>query len=124
MPITIDLSQLDTSTNGLHTIPISPGQISLGPMGSSSYSTGAGISSGYSTGAIGPVGIRPITGTVTYSDLIIDNKSMAAWMAAVDKRLLVLVPNQKLLSKYEALQQAYDHYKTLEALLHGTEDTV
>jgi hypothetical protein len=55
-------------------------------------------------------------------DILIGKKSMAEWMEKVEKRLSILVPKPELLEKYEALQHAYSHYKTLEALLHGTEN--
>lgn len=52
------------------------------------------------------------------ADLVIGEKSMVTWMQKVEQRLSILEPKPELLAKYEALQQAYDHYKTLEALLH------
>lgn len=52
------------------------------------------------------------------ADIVIGEKSMATWMQRVEQRLSILEPKPQLLAKYEALQQAYDHYKTLEALLH------
>ena len=55
-------------------------------------------------------------------DIMIGGKSMVTWMQKVEQRLSILEPKPELLAKYEALQQAYDHYKTLEALLHGTEN--
>jgi len=35
---------------------------------------------------------------------------------AIQDRLAILAPKPELLEKYEALKQAYDHYKMLEAL--------
>ena len=58
----------------------------------------------------------------TNPDIMIGGKSMVSWMQKVEQRLSILEPKPELLAKYEALQQAFDHYKTLEALLHGTED--
>ena len=52
------------------------------------------------------------------ADIKINEKSMSDWMSTVEKRLAILVPKTELLEKYESLQQAYDHYKTLEALLY------
>lgn len=52
------------------------------------------------------------------ADLVIGEKSMVTWMQKVEQRLSILEPKPQLLAKYEALQQAYEHYKTLEALLH------
>ena len=52
------------------------------------------------------------------SDILIQGKSMRTWMENVEKRLSILEPKPELLEKYEALQTAYDHYKTLESLLY------
>lgn len=67
-------------------------------------------------------GILKVEGSLELSndsaDIKINTKSMKEWMEAVEKRLAILQPDPKLLKKYEALQQAYDHYKTLEAMLY------
>ena len=55
------------------------------------------------------------------ADIIINKRSMSDWMSSVEKRLSILQPKPELLKKYESLQQAFDHYKTLEALLHDEE---
>jgi hypothetical protein len=55
------------------------------------------------------------------ADIFINGQSLSDWMSAVDKRLSILVPNPELLEKYSALQEAYDHYKTLESLLYEQE---
>ena len=52
------------------------------------------------------------------ADIVINGASLSDWMAQVDRRLTILRPNPELLEKYQALQQAYEHYKTLEALLY------
>lgn len=49
-------------------------------------------------------------------DIKVDGKSLRDWMAIMEKRLAILVPDPKKLKKYEALQKAYNHYKMLEAL--------
>lgn len=46
----------------------------------------------------------------------INGQDIADTLQAIQRRLSILVPDPKLLDKYEALQQAYEHYKTLEAL--------
>jgi hypothetical protein len=46
---------------------------------------------------------------------------MKAWMEAVEQRLCILEPKPELLKKYKALEQAYEHYKTLEAILYEQE---
>jgi hypothetical protein len=55
------------------------------------------------------------------ADIIVQGKSMKAWMDAVEQRLCILEPKPELLEKYQALQAAYDHYKTLESLLYEQE---
>lgn len=52
------------------------------------------------------------------ADIIINGESLAKCINTINKRLLILEPKKELLDKYDALQQAYEHYKTLEALLH------
>ena len=46
---------------------------------------------------------------------------MKAWMDAVEQRLCILEPKPELLEKYTSLKQAYEHYKTLEAILYEQE---
>ena len=55
------------------------------------------------------------------SDIFVQGKSMKAWMDAVEQRLCILEPKPELLKKYKALEQAYEHYKTLEAILYEQE---
>jgi len=55
------------------------------------------------------------------ADIFINGKSLSDWMSAVEQRLNILRPNPELLEKYSALQQAYEHYKTLESLLYEQE---
>lgn len=52
------------------------------------------------------------------ADIFINGQSLSDWMQAVERRLTILRPNPELQEKYSALQEAYDHYKTLEALLY------
>lgn len=93
-----------------------------------------GISAGYTISAVGGGGggvsysashdDRGLTvnGTVRIvgdeADIKVNTKSMKEWMEAVEKRLAILTPNIELNEKYEALREAYEHYKTLEALLY------
>ena len=55
------------------------------------------------------------------ADLFVQGKSMKVWMESVEKRLAILQPNPELQEKYSALQEAYNHYKTLESLLYEQE---
>lgn len=52
------------------------------------------------------------------ADIFINGKSLSEWMSAVERRLSILQPNPELQAKYSALEEAYNHYKTLEALLY------
>lgn len=52
------------------------------------------------------------------ADIVINGRSLNQTLDAISARLSILQPKPELLAKYESLQQAYDHYKTLEALLH------
>lgn len=60
-------------------------------------------------------GIIKITGD--NPDIVIGEKSISKWMQKVEERLAILEPKPGLLAKYENLREAYEHYKTLEALL-------
>lgn len=93
-----------------------------------------GISAGYTISAVGGGGGGvsysasrddqglTVNGTVRIvgdeADIKVNTKSMKEWMEAVEKRLAILTPNIELNEKYEALREAYEHYKTLEALLY------
>jgi len=49
-------------------------------------------------------------------DLKVGGISINETLAKINERLAILVPDPKRLEKYEALKQAYEHYKLLEAL--------
>lgn len=73
--------------------------------------TWASLSAGTSTPSIQVKGDAEFEGNVT-----INGQNLAETLQRIQDRLAILVPNPKLLDKYEALQQAYEHYKILEAL--------
>lgn len=50
------------------------------------------------------------------ADITIGGQSLKEFMEGVSRRLAILVPDPELLEEFEALKQAYEHYKTLEAL--------
>lgn len=56
------------------------------------------------------------------ADLIINGVSLKDILNGITDRLSILQPKPELLAKYENLREAYEHYKTLEALLHETDD--
>jgi polygalacturonase len=78
---------------------------------SATNGTWASLSAGTSTPSIQVKGDAEFEGNVT-----INGQNLAETLQRIQDRLAILVPNPKLLDKYEALQQAYEHYKTLEAL--------
>jgi hypothetical protein len=47
---------------------------------------------------------------------MINKRDLGEFMEAMSKRLAILVPDPEKLEHFKALQKAYDHYKTLEAL--------
>lgn len=53
------------------------------------------------------------------ADIKIGDRSLSDFMDRVESRLGILQPKPELLEKFEALKQAYEHYKTLEALCTG-----
>ena len=54
--------------------------------------------------------------TVIEGDLKVDGVSFKETIESINKRLAILQPNPEKLKHFEALQKAYEHYKTLEAL--------
>ena len=77
-----------------------------------SNGTWAGVvNTGTTTPSIQVKGDAEFEGNVT-----INGANLAETLQRIQERLAILVPNPKLLDKYEALQQAYEHYKLLEAL--------
>jgi len=56
------------------------------------------------------------------ADITIGGRSMKKMLEGIEQRLSILVPDPKKLRQYEALQQAYEHYKTLEALCNQEPD--
>lgn len=59
---------------------------------------------------------------ITDSDITIDGISLRDTLNKLQERLAILVPDPKKLEQYEALKQAYEHYKTLEGLCSSTEN--
>jgi len=82
--------------------------------GVSSYSSGKSPYIIASTATVNTTATKPLS----EADILIGGKSFRDWMSQVEKRLSILSPKPELLEKYEALQIAYDYYKTLEALLY------
>lgn len=56
------------------------------------------------------------------ADITLGNVSLKDTLQSIQDRLAILVPDPKKLEKFEALKQAYDHYKLLEALCSEEEE--
>ena len=78
--------------------------------------------SGPTTYNIGSPSTTTVTLDPTPRDLDIDGdikiggQSLKDFMEVVSERLSILTPNPELLEKYDALKEAYEHYKILEKL--------
>ena len=55
------------------------------------------------------------------ADIVINGVRLSETLRAINDRLSILQINPELHSKYDNLRQAYEHYKTLEALLYEQE---
>ena len=87
--------------------------------GVAGYGSGAG--SGYTWASPNSKSNGTIKLEGADADIFVQGKSMKAWMKGVEQRLCILEPKPELLEKYAALRQAYEHYKTLEAILYEQE---
>lgn len=74
------------------------------------YSSGTYTSAGTSN-ALSVTGDADIKGKLT-----VGGRDVLALLDKIQDRLAILVPDPDLLEKYEALKQAYNQYKLLEAL--------
>ena len=55
------------------------------------------------------------------ADIVVNGVRLSETLRAINDRLSILQINPELHSKYHNLRQAYEHYKTLEALLYEQE---
>lgn len=112
-----------TGGGGIDTITIDPNWAGSSHTISTTHSSTTLSSGAYSTNynwapnnpatvQINNTGIEMAEGT----DLKIDGKSLKDFMSKMEQRLSILVPDPAKLEKFQALKQAYEHYKTMESL--------
>ena len=100
---------------GTHTISIAGG--GAGSVLTTSNGTGATWTNVAKTTAKGQMHLEGED-----ADLVINGVSLKDILNGITDRLAILQPKPELLAKYENLREAYEHYKTLEALLHEEAD--
>ena len=105
------------------------------PSGSFYVSTGAGSNGTWSTnpyvfttnnttvGNISGTGLHVSTDAHFDRDIKWKGRSLGDMLTTIEKRLAILTPDPAKLEHFEALQKAYQHYKTLEALCEIPEKT-
>ena len=54
-------------------------------------------------------------------NLTVQGANVTEILTKIQDRLAILVPDPELLAKYQALREAYEHYRTLEALCVNTD---
>ena len=57
-----------------------------------------------------------VDGTISTKNIDLDGINLKQVITSIQDRLAILTPDPAMLEKYEALREAYNHYKTLEAL--------
>ncbi|NBP03999.1 MAG: hypothetical protein EBU90_28680 [Proteobacteria bacterium] len=104
-----------------------------GSAGASTYNIAGGYSSTYNNsgiyttqaspslnwGSLNPSQVHITANGINMpsdADITIGGRSMKKMLEGIEQRLSILVPDPKKLEQFEALKQAYEHYKTLEAL--------
>jgi hypothetical protein len=92
-----------------------------GSSGSYYVSTGAGSNGTWSTNPYvfttnNTSGLHVSTDAIFDGDIKWKGRSLGDMLTTIEKRLAILTPDPAKLKHFEALQKAYDHYKTLEAL--------
>ena len=92
-----------------------------GASGSYYVSTGAGSNGTWSTNPYvfttnNTSGLHVSTDAVFDGDIKWKGRSLGDMLITIEKRLAILTPDPAKLEHFEALQKAYQHYKTLEAL--------
>lgn len=110
------------------TIPVSPGTASVSILGGSGGSGGvlaATTGTSYSwtqpyynlQGTTNIQSSLVVSGNADFAGRVkIQGQDISEILEKINQRLAILTPDPKMLDKYTALREAYDHYRTLEAL--------
>lgn len=97
------------------------GTVSISPSTNYTYSTGSSWTTAATNGS-GNSGSLQVSGDAEFKGKVkINGQDLVETLQAIQDRLAILVPDPTRLEKYEALRQAYEHYKTLEALCIETD---
>jgi hypothetical protein len=118
--LTIEISDLSdntiTSSMNSYSFP------TTGAAGSYYVSTGAGSNGTWSSNPYIINSNNTSSGLYVTADAEFEGdikwkgRSLGDLLATIEKRLAILTPDPAKLEHFEALQKAYQHYKTLEAL--------
>jgi hypothetical protein len=106
-----------SGSNGTYSIGTAGSVFTTNGASNAMWTTSPYISTG-STPSIQVKGDAEFEGRV-----MINKRDLGEFMETLSKRLAILVPDPEKLEHFKALQKAYDHYKTLEALCELPEST-
>ena len=109
--VTFTASDTEDATYGLH-----EGSYMYG----NTYTTTTAPTT-YNIGSTSTITLTPPVLEEEYKDIVINGMSLKEFMETVSDRLSILTPKPELLEKYNALKEAYEHYKILEKIC--TDDT-
>ena len=71
--------------------------------------------------SMNPNNTLSVDGNIVCKDKQGNTVDVGETLSAIQKRLAILTPDPEKLQQWEALREAYDHYKSLEALIGDTE---
>jgi len=100
-----------SGSNGTYSIGTAGSVFTTNGTGNAMWTTSPYIANGSTPSSIKVQGDAEFEGKV-----MINKRDLGEFMEAMSKRLAILVPDPEKLEHFKALQKAYDHYKTLEAL--------
>jgi hypothetical protein len=100
-------------TNSVTTLSVTGSTITANTVASNPFSF---HSNGSITGS-NHNGLTVTGSTEFHGPVSINGAELAQTLQQIQDRLAILIPDPAKMEKYEALKEAYSHYKTLEALL-------